>query len=286
MIFVRLAIGSASSGLRRQSTSPRVHVEDEPGARRLAQVHVERVDAAERHVGHRLRLDQRRGLARLRRRERHRRRADRRAAGWSRRHRRPSSNESHAAAATATGAARIATIASRRGSASAAGRPGGPVEGKGWRRAPSHPAAAEVSAPSTPKPSSARMITREHHQDVDPPLDRDRDRQERQQADDRQAADEGERSAHQYTGIRCCRLVVLVHVVREQLDREQPEQEAADVGEVRHPAPGAPDRLAERGKQLQQEPQPQHEQRGQVTTVKKMMMKITVTTRARGYSRA
>src|SRR5918993_1568692 len=57
-------------------------------------------------------------------------------------------------------------------------------------------------------------------------------------------------------------VVVLVDVVREQLDREQPEHEATDVGKVRDAAARA-GRLAERGQQLQQEPHPEYEQRGQ-----------------------
>src|SRR5215207_4700553 len=113
------------------------------------------------------------------------------------------SSETHATAATPAGAARMATIAISPGSrerrrppwSTGRGERGGgpPLAIRRWRgERTQHPDAEQ-----------GQDDHGDHDEDIDPPLHRDGDRQKGEQADDHQAAHEGECSAHQYTGIRC-----------------------------------------------------------------------------------
>ena len=92
--------------------------------------------------------------------------------------------------------------------------------------------------------------------------------------------------AHQYT--RVARLVGGLRRVASSLIGEQPEHEAADVREVGDAAAAASRaRQAERAEdELLDEPdQPSRHSAGISMTVKNKMMKTSVSTRARGYSR-
>ena len=80
-------------------------------------------------------------------------------------------------------------------------------------------------------------------------------------------------------------LVVLLDAIREQPDRDRPEDEPADVGEVGDPA-GAARRLRAEvvgaEEQLVRIQKPNTSRAGSSMIVKKITMKTTVITRARG----
>ena len=91
-----------------------------------------------------------------------------------------------------------------------------------------------------PKKNSASTSSDSDDEHVGPAREEHEQRQEREQGGERQRGAHDERPhrlAAQQGGLL---LPPPLALVREQPDREQPEHEAADVGEVRHAAAAAP----------------------------------------------
>src|SRR5919108_243848 len=249
MIFVRLAIGSRSSGRRRHNTSPLRTSNTSParGGRRRSTWKASTPESRTSGSGG-VRVNgpcsrgggpiAGGGLA---------------ASGGVDGPDDPASapNEKYAAAPTATGASRSAAITARPRGRRRRLRPPASRGARCDRRSRTGGGSwlligrRRAERAQDPEAEQRDKYQRHDHEYVDALLHRHDDREESKQADHRQAAHERHSAAHLIHRDTAVGVVVLVYAVRERPYQKQPEQESADVCEVGHSASALDHPLAE-----------------------------------------